>query len=288
MAEHDFTQGTYRRIYSGALRGRRINAVSMEAELTFWRLHMLADDNGVFHADPDLMPTDLYPRRREVTEQQCQTWIDELANIGLVSLYEANGEAYGQISGFADRQPSPRRNGKRIAKHPEPVQLGAVGCMKVQKGAEGAIEQSKTHNENENEKDNDKDNENEKGGRDAPDGCTAPHAPASSSDSSKSVFEPHSDSDSAAIAARQKARTKFHAAMIPLIGRVNGSRHAPGSAQHEADITSMNRMFDAAWPEELNTGPGYARLMDLVGKAKTKKKPMAWITSMLKKGDNHA
>lgn len=271
MAEHDFTMGTYRRIYSSALRGKRINAVSIEAELMFWRLHVIADDFGVFHADPELLPSDVFPRRRDITEQQCQTWIDELAEIGLVSLYEAGDEPYGQIIDFEIRQPA-GKNGKRIARHPQ-VNPGESGCIQVNPDASG---KSCPHNEHEHEKDKDKDNENEQGrpyGRAAPD-----------SDSSNSVFEPHSDSDSAAIAARQKARTKFHAAMIPLLGRVNGSRHAPGSAQHEADITSMNRMFDAAWPDDADEGRGVARLMELAQAAKSKKKPMAWITSMLKTG----
>jgi len=51
----DMTKGVYRRIYSSATRDRRINQLSLAAELLYWRLHCVADDFGSFEADPYLL-----------------------------------------------------------------------------------------------------------------------------------------------------------------------------------------------------------------------------------------
>jgi hypothetical protein len=44
----DLVRGVYCRIYASATKGRRINSVSIMAELLFWRLHLIADDFGAF------------------------------------------------------------------------------------------------------------------------------------------------------------------------------------------------------------------------------------------------
>src|SRR4051812_3380264 len=118
--------GVYRRIYSGLTRSRRINALSLLAELTFFRLHCVCDDFGTFEADPYLMKSQAFPRRAEVAEADIAKAIDELVAVGLVELYVARGERYGRILRFTDFQPG-GRNGKRIRRlPPNPVEAPPV------------------------------------------------------------------------------------------------------------------------------------------------------------------
>ncbi|HEX2972656.1 MAG TPA: hypothetical protein VHP11_10005 [Tepidisphaeraceae bacterium] len=130
-ADVDLTRGVYRRIYSGATRGRRINSVSPLAELLFWRLHLVADDFGAFEADPYLIQCSALPLRRTITEGQIADALGELAGARLVELYQVHGEAYGRIVGFEDFQPAPR-NGRRIKRYPLPD--GDSGGIQVNPG----------------------------------------------------------------------------------------------------------------------------------------------------------
>lgn len=112
----DLTKGIYRRIYAGFLMGRRINAVSMEAEAWFWRLHAIADDFGNLPGDPDVLRSLASPRRN-ITVKQVVSWVSELENAALLRAYEFGSESYLHIDGFEFRQPG-GRNGKRIKKVP--------------------------------------------------------------------------------------------------------------------------------------------------------------------------
>lgn len=109
--------GIYRRIYGGFLDGRRINSVSMCAEAWFWRLHALADDFGNLPADARWLAPSAAPRRRDVSPEQAETWLQELVAIRLVSLYEVDDRRYAHIIGFEALQPA-GKNGRRIQKNP--------------------------------------------------------------------------------------------------------------------------------------------------------------------------
>src|SRR4051812_45421622 len=108
----DLTRGIYRRIYGGATKGRRINSVSMLAELLFWRLHCVADDYGAFDADPYLLRIVALPLRQEVTDALVARSLDELESAALVRLYSIGRDRYGVIANFTELQPA-NRNGKR-------------------------------------------------------------------------------------------------------------------------------------------------------------------------------
>jgi hypothetical protein len=144
--ECDMTRGVYRRLYAGALKGRRINAVSPLAELAFWRLHMVADDFGVFEADPELVRVQAFPRRSAFTVKQVAGWIEELRAGELVRLAEVNRELYGEIAGFLELQPAPK-NGRRIRRFPPlpMVPFGESGGIPGNPGESGGTTCSDTH-----------------------------------------------------------------------------------------------------------------------------------------------
>lgn len=123
MAVTDLTRGVYRRLYSGATRGRRINSVSEGAELLFWRLVMIADDLGNLHADPMLIRSDAMPLR-SVTNTTIKKRMNELERVGLIERYLVKGESYAHIVGWSDLQPmgyDENRNRKRpIQRYPAP------------------------------------------------------------------------------------------------------------------------------------------------------------------------
>ncbi|MGB0768351.1 MAG: hypothetical protein ACPGYV_11650 [Phycisphaeraceae bacterium] len=283
----------YRHVYAGWLKGRRINAVSIEAEMCFLRINLACDGHGNFHADPELVAIEAFPLRRSVTPEQCSQWIDELAQCGLVSLYEAGGETYGHITGFAGIQPA-GKNGRRHRLHPEPPppQADPRESKGIQIDPVNPNEQNENENENEKEKKNE--NENEKARSAQADGCAGSMPVADS----VSFSLPTSDSGSAKAASakatqpltREKAKARWVSLIVQqrMIGRVNGSTHPKGSPQHEADLTSINRLWDRVWPEAIDDGDAdqvgrFNTLVTITKHAKGKNKPMAWMTQHIKK-----
>lgn len=141
----ELLNGTYRRIYSGAIRGRRINSVTLEAEACFWRMNMVADDWGNLEVTPDLLIAQAFTRRLSTTPEQVAAWLDELVGAGLIVLYDDRGEHYAHIVDFEKLQPA-GRNGRRIARFPrfmhKSVDLGNPGESKASdspKGESGGI-----------------------------------------------------------------------------------------------------------------------------------------------------
>lgn len=119
----DLRHGMYRRIYAGAIRGRRINSVSMGAELLFWRMLLVADDFGSLEACPRVLLAMAMTLRREVSEENLGQWLGELEGAGLIARYEAAGDHYAHIIGWEHFQPAPR-NGRRIQRYPRVEESG--------------------------------------------------------------------------------------------------------------------------------------------------------------------
>lgn len=118
---------------------------------------------------------------------------------------------------------------------------------------------------------------------------TAPDTPATeqkrsrNAESPVSHDEPSEDSDSDSIRgelARRKARTRWLAGVVKLF--------APrASMQHRADATSARAMFDELiWPEGDSPEQCASRhetAMKLIAQAASRNKPMAWLTTAVKK-----
>ena len=159
----DMVRGVYRKVYSGYLTGRRINAVSMEAEAWFWRLHAIADDFGNLHGAVGLLRALAAPARN-VTEQQVDGWNKALICVGLLREYTAGGERFLHIVGFQDFQPA-NRNGRRIQRYPreDGGSLGNPGESKGVRGNPGESWESKP-SESESESESDTDSHTNTGG----------------------------------------------------------------------------------------------------------------------------
>jgi len=73
---------------------RKINALS-DLQFRVWTyLLTYVDDYGRGDADPELLKGLVFPRRKGLTEKTISDALAELANIGLISLYEVDGESY--------------------------------------------------------------------------------------------------------------------------------------------------------------------------------------------------
>jgi hypothetical protein len=99
---------TARSYREGWLTSCRINALGSDsAELFLFRLGLKADKNGIYHGEPELLRTAVYPlqvsRRRlaDVTRYR-----DECAKAGLLRLWNAaDGRPYVQILKFRQKTP---------------------------------------------------------------------------------------------------------------------------------------------------------------------------------------
>jgi hypothetical protein len=129
----DMTGGLYRRIYAGFITGKRINAVTWEAEAWFWRLHAIADDFGNLPGDPIIMRAYAAPRR-DLTIEAVVAMTLELTKQHLIAEYQHAGDSYVHIDGFEKRQPA-GKNGKRIQKYPV-----YPGCIQVNPGESRIIQ----------------------------------------------------------------------------------------------------------------------------------------------------
>lgn len=73
---------------------KKVNSLS-DFDFRVWTyLITYVDDYGRGSADPELLKGFVFPRRRGITESQIRTALDNLANIGMVTLYDVDGESY--------------------------------------------------------------------------------------------------------------------------------------------------------------------------------------------------
>lgn len=147
----DLTRGIYRRIYSGFIKGQRINRLSLQAEAWFWRVITTVDDFGNGEADPELCHA-LTAGRRKVTPKQISAWLREMKDVGLIELYEVKGEPYLHVTGFEVSQPA-GKNGKRIKRFPSPAESSGIQVNPE-------LSSSAPASDSDNDTEDDTDNEN--------------------------------------------------------------------------------------------------------------------------------
>ena len=87
----------------------RLNSVSIEAETLFYKIMFAGiDREGRMKADPNLVKSSLYPCRN-FTYEQVEKFLDELYEqkengIGLIELYEVEGQKYLSVPEFHNEQ----------------------------------------------------------------------------------------------------------------------------------------------------------------------------------------
>lgn len=95
---------------------RSVNALS-DFQFRVWAyLITYVDDYGRGSADPELLKGLVFPRRKGITEAQIQSALGNLANTGMINLYEIDGEPYFYFPNWAKHQ----RIQTKKSKFPEP------------------------------------------------------------------------------------------------------------------------------------------------------------------------
>ena len=273
----DMTKGVYRRLYSGAIYGKRVNAVSPGAELLLWRVHMVADDLGNFPAEPVRLAAQAMPMRDSATPKRLTGWLSELITARLITTYESDGEQYGHVCGWLGMQPA-GKNGRRIQKYPAPD--GESGGIQVNPDESWTIQSPETETESESETHSHSHTESESE--------THSHSHTDTETSGQINSGDTSDSDSSDNPiARPVAKLQFFDAVKALLGSCGSGngRHPAGSPQHTADYTVVMRWWDEIiWPDGRDPPEcieRFEQVVELVRQAKAKRKPMAWLTTRM-------
>ena len=82
---------------------RKLNEVSEGAENLYYRLLVMSDDFGCYHADPGIIKGKAYTLRK-ISLSIIEKRLLELKEIHLIKMYSVNGESYIQIKKFEDHQ----------------------------------------------------------------------------------------------------------------------------------------------------------------------------------------
>ena len=106
------------------LTDKAFNTLSLLEESIYHRLTVSADDYGIFYADPVLLLRILFPRKKDISEEDVREGLDHLEETGLIFRYTADGEDYLKISSWEnDQRP---RNTRHKFPCPEAVEEAPV------------------------------------------------------------------------------------------------------------------------------------------------------------------
>lgn len=103
----------------------RVEALSKDAELMFWRLITVPDDYGIFYADAAQLRSAIWPKnRRGIRIADVARWRDELAQAGVIAQFETDGVRYIELLRFGQKLTHPRRRfPARPCQPDDPAQL---------------------------------------------------------------------------------------------------------------------------------------------------------------------
>jgi len=82
----------------------RLSKLSMLAEAWWNRMHLAADDWGVFQANPRILKGKLWPLRDDMTIDMIQSLLNEYTETGLVHQFVHKDEKYGFFLGWFEHQ----------------------------------------------------------------------------------------------------------------------------------------------------------------------------------------
>jgi len=95
-----------------------INALSEQAEVTFYRLLTFADDYGRFPSDPRVLQASLFPLRPDIRSKDFTRWVAELVSADLIQLYISED---GKPFGFFVKWDKHQNKRAKSSKYPDPV-----------------------------------------------------------------------------------------------------------------------------------------------------------------------
>lgn len=135
-----------RLLKEGIVDSEKIDRLSPEAEVFYYRLLVVADDLGLMDARPVILRARCFPLKETLTPARIQVWVDALWESGLVGKYEIEGKPYVKILSWSQRvrshgkYPLPVDGQLSVNCHTD-VALGWVGLGKGKgKGASNADE----------------------------------------------------------------------------------------------------------------------------------------------------
>lgn len=98
------------RIFRDTTNSDKIDKISWQAEVFFYRLMMKADDYGCYWADEKRLRANLFVLKLDkIREADMSRWMTECHDAGLVALYEFEGKKYLQIIDFGQRKRQMKR-----------------------------------------------------------------------------------------------------------------------------------------------------------------------------------
>lgn len=101
-----------------------------------WTISLL-DAYGVFHADPVLVKSRVFPMRADVSVEQVGRYLDAMETAGLIYRFEVDGRRYQFWPGFKDNQPRLHQEREGKSGFPPPPELPKVeGATPVSASAE--------------------------------------------------------------------------------------------------------------------------------------------------------
>ena len=119
------------------LTDKAFNTLTLLEESIYHRLTVSADDYGVFYADPVLLLRVLFPRKKDISEEDVREGLDHLEETGLIFRYAADGEDYLKISAWEKNQ-RPRNTHHKF---PYPEADGEVPVLPAAEEKEKAPEE---------------------------------------------------------------------------------------------------------------------------------------------------
>jgi hypothetical protein len=114
-----------------------INELSAQAEVFYVRLIMKADDFGLFHANPKLLRSLLFPLKDGIRETDISRWLAECEKAGLIRPYTVDEKSYLEIVKFGQRLQQKR------SKFPLPPQINSESQLKTVENGNKPPEESR-------------------------------------------------------------------------------------------------------------------------------------------------
>jgi len=99
---------------------RRLSELKTDSARLLWTWILpYLDVEGKYHADPDLIKGKIVPRLKTFTPKNINEYLEDMAGVGLVVLYEHDGDKYLQFRNFQEFQ-NLRENREGKSKIPNP------------------------------------------------------------------------------------------------------------------------------------------------------------------------
>lgn len=103
---------------------RKVNSVSFGAEVLWVRILTMVDDNGNYSRDPLLIYANGVRRKKGVKQSHVEQFLNELIEIGLLLVYQAEEEEFIHVADFHDYQTLRRDRPVTIDWPPHPSEFG--------------------------------------------------------------------------------------------------------------------------------------------------------------------